>query len=105
MQPTAKLRLRSTCRFTSGLRERQQWRTNQNSEMPRIIVAQRIHTAPNQSSSWPLSRTTCRQPVHRINRPKPRLSNAAGLALRTYGGSCTYRLIMYTASAPTGMLM
>ena len=33
--------------------------------------AQRIQVAPNQSSSWPLSRMICRQPVQMMRAAKP----------------------------------
>ena len=78
---------------------------NHTNAVTRKKAAQRIHSAPNQSSSWPLSRITCRQPVHTASRPKPRLSNFPTFAFLIYGGSLTKRLIMNTASAPTGMLM
>ena len=43
-------------------------------------TAQRTQTAPNQSSSWPLSSTICRQPVQTMSRPKPMLSKGPTLA-------------------------
>ena len=46
----------------------------------RAATAQRTQTAPNQSSSWPLSRTICRQPVQTMSRPKPMLSKGPTLA-------------------------
>ena len=48
--------------------------------------AQRIQMAPNQSTSWPLSRMTWRQPVQTTSAPKPMLSKRATLALVMYGG-------------------
>ena len=48
-------------------------------------TAQRIQVAPNQSSSCPLSRMTCRQPVQTTRAPKPRLSNGRDFGVLDVG--------------------
>ncbi len=71
----------------------------------RMKTAQRIHRAPNQSSSWPLSRMIWSSPVQTTSAPKPMLSKAGTRAFLMYGGSWMKRLIMNRASMPMGMLM
>ena len=70
--PVAKLRLRSTCSCTIGSRERSSRIRKLTNAAIESSAVQRIHTAPNQSDSWPLSSTSCSEPSHNANSAKPR---------------------------------
>ena len=67
---------------------------NQAKAMTMATQAQRSQVEANQSTSWPLSRTTCRHPTQTMRVPKPMLSKAEALAFLMYGGSWMKRLIM-----------
>ena len=66
---------------------------------------QRIKFDENQSSSWPLSSITCKQPIHRARNPIPKESNFPAGAFFKYGGSSRNRRHIKIAAMPTGILM
>ena len=80
--PTPKLRSPSTRSCTMGSRQRNSRQRKAMSARTATAASQRIHSEPNQSTSCPLSSTSCREPTHRAIRAKPMMSTAPLACLR-----------------------
>ena len=80
--------------------------TLEQTRVPTIAAIVRMTMAweANQSSSWPLSSTTCSAPTPTVSRPMPQKS-IPRLMRRRYGGSKMTRRVMMTDTRPTGRLM
>ena len=84
-QPVRKLRFLRTCRSTRPLGLVQECQIQPMSATTSAATAQRTQIAPNQSSSWPLSRTTCRQPVQTIEQAEADVVEGADLGVLDVG--------------------
>ena len=71
--------------------------TNETTEIP---TNHRSHSAPNQSTSCPLSSVICSVASHSASKPNPIASNRPRLAARMYGGSSTKSEIRNTPERP-----
>ena len=70
--PTAKLRSRSTEKFTMGSSVTSSRTTKHTIAMTETTASTRMREEENQSSSWPLSSMICRAPSHSDMKAKPR---------------------------------
>ncbi len=79
--PVRKLRFFRMCRSTRPLGLDQERQIQPISAKTSAATAQRTQTAPNQSSSWPLSSTICRHPVQTIEQAEADVVEGAYLGV------------------------
>ena len=104
---TAKLRRVNILRSTMGLSTCSSQNTNDTSATAATMLKPMMNDELNQSSSWPLSSTTSRQPRPVATRPRPAQSTGPDRprAATRCGGSVTKRLVSSSETRPTGTLM